>query len=176
MHNCRRTIFIQIRRKELTKTLIYDNFKLKLEKEFPNCCFNIDPQSSMLAQHWNRHRIRNSRSGGLRLSTPPLGHIVSQKEAFVCLKSECQSGKTNPRSPTFQAGSYDHCTRVPTLVMVIKFYTSVHHPPNIYVHQISEQLQKWSWPLKKWLQPVISATTKVILTIKEVITATLKMI
>ena len=68
----------------------------------------------------SRHRIQNSSLGGLRPSTLPLGHGCSSqyfiltsergRTIFVSLKLECQS---RVRSPTFQAGSFNHCTRAP---------------------------------------------------------------
>ena len=68
----------------------------------------------------SRHMIRNSSPGGLRPSALPLSHggspqywiFTSERGRniffFETWRPEWGS---NPRSPTFQAGSFNHCTR-----------------------------------------------------------------
>ena len=62
----------------------------------------------------SRHRIRNS-SPARHLSVTEAPHYIeslrgSGEETF-CFLEYC----SNPRSPTFQTGSFDHCTRAPAL-------------------------------------------------------------
>ena len=66
------------------------------------------------------HRIRNSSPGSLRSSTLPLGHggspqywiFTSERgNFFVSLNLGGQSGVRAPQSLTFQACSFNHCTR-----------------------------------------------------------------
>ena len=71
-----------------------------------------------------RHRIRNSSNGDLRLSTLPLGNAgspqyflgVIREKTFCFFKTGRPEWGSNPRSPTFQAGSFNHCTRATSLV------------------------------------------------------------
>ena len=66
----------------------------------------------------SRHRIRNSCHDGLRPSTLPLGHGGSpqywiftreREETFCFFENWIPERVTSPRSPTFQAGSFNHC-------------------------------------------------------------------
>ena len=72
----------------------------------------------------SRHRIINSRPGGLRPSTLPLGHggssniessRMSGEETSCFFETWRPEWGLNPRSPTFQAGSSNPCTRAPIL-------------------------------------------------------------
>ena len=83
----------------------------------------------------SRHRTRNSSPGGLRPSTLPLGHrgspqywiFTSEGEGNILflwnLKLEARAG-FEPRSPTFQAGSFNHYTRVSALTSHWNIYFS----------------------------------------------------
>ena len=67
----------------------------------------------------SRHRIRNSRPGGLRTSILPQYWISTSERGRNILflwKIEGQSG-VRTRDPRFSkhAGSFTHCTRAPTL-------------------------------------------------------------
>ena len=72
----------------------------------------------------SRHRIRNSTpwlseaelatSWSRRLPTISNLYEWGGKKHYISLKLECQSG-VDPRSPTFQASSVNHCTRAPVL-------------------------------------------------------------
>ena len=75
----------------------------------------------------SRHRIRNSNPDGLRPSTLPLGHGGSHniesirfngEETFCFFEIWGPEWGSNPRSPIFQAGSFNHCTRAPAQVTV----------------------------------------------------------
>ena len=68
-----------------------------------------------------RHRIRNSNPDGLRLSPLPLGYgslpnieflRVSREETFCFFETWMPEWGSNPRSPTFLTGSFNHYTRV----------------------------------------------------------------
>ena len=77
----------------------------------------------------SKHRIRNSSSGGLRPSTLPIGNGGSQQYwIFMSQRGRNISFLWNlgrpewsskPRSPTFQAGSFNHCIRVPAMALYI---------------------------------------------------------
>ena len=67
-------------------------------------------------------QTRNSSPGGLRSSTLPLGHggspqywiITSERRRNIFFFETWRPEWCwNPRSPTFQAGSFNHCTRPP---------------------------------------------------------------
>ena len=69
-----------------------------------------------------RYRIKNSIPGSLRPSTLPPDHgcftqfwIFTSElgRTHVSWKPEKSEHGTNPRSPTFQAGSFNHCTMGP---------------------------------------------------------------
>ena len=102
------------------------NSQVKLNKWPPLCTCRLKwarrtlpPEDGEMNEMTLPSRIRNSSPGGLRPSTLPLGHGGSPailnlyewagKKYFVSLKLEGQ----NPRSPTFHAGSINHCTRAP---------------------------------------------------------------
>ena len=62
--------------------------------------------------------IRNSSLGSLRRSTLPSNHTiesfrVSWEETFCFFETWRHELGWNPRSPTFQAGSFNHCTSAP---------------------------------------------------------------
>ena len=81
----------------------------------------------------SRHRIRNWRPGGLGLNTIPLvtkapynieSLRVSGEETFCFFETSRPEWGSNPRSPTFQAGSFNHCTRALANIQVIKNWDS----------------------------------------------------
>ena len=70
----------------------------------------------------SRHRIRNSSPDGLRPITPPFGHVGSHnieslrvrgEETFCFFENRRQEWGSNLWTPTFQAGSFNQCTRAP---------------------------------------------------------------
>ena len=70
----------------------------------------------------SKHMIVNSSSGGLRRCTLPLGHrgfpqycmVASDRgKSILFLEIWRPEWGSNPRSPTFQAGSFNHCTSEP---------------------------------------------------------------
>ena len=63
--------------------------------------------------NWARRTWRSQAELAIsrRLPTILFFYEWAGKKHFVSLKLECQS----PRSPTFQAGSFNHCTRAPAL-------------------------------------------------------------
>ena len=66
--------------------------------------------------HCHRHIIRNSSHGVLRPSMLTLGHTILNLhdwETFCLFETWRPEWGANPRSPTFQAGSFNDCARVP---------------------------------------------------------------
>ena len=63
----------------------------------------------------SRHRIRNLIPSGLRPSKPPFGHGRST-QYWIFTSERGRNLLWNPRSPTFQAGSFNHCTSPPPWV------------------------------------------------------------
>ena len=64
----------------------------------------------------SRHRLRNSCHDSLRPSTLPHNIEslrVTGEEIFYFSGTLRPEWGSNPRSPTFQAGSFNHCTRTP---------------------------------------------------------------
>ena len=59
-----------------------------------------------------RSEAEHATSWSQRLPTILNIYKWAEKKHVVSLKLECQSG-SNPRSPTFQAGSFNHCTSPP---------------------------------------------------------------
>ena len=58
---------------------------------------------------WSQHKHGTSRSR--RFPTILNIYEWARKKYIVSLKPECHNGRRNPRSPTLQAGSFNHCTR-----------------------------------------------------------------
>ena len=92
-----------------------------------------------------RHRVRNSSSDGLRPSPLPLGHggspqfwifTIEREETICFLETWRQEWGSNPRSPTFQAGSFNHCTRAPARVKqeTNDYFTQCTRPQTNAVH------------------------------------------
>ena len=79
----------------------------------------------------SRHRIRNSSSGGLRPSTLPFMEALHNTESlrgdgvetFCFFETRIPERGTNSRSPTFQAGSFNHCTSKTSPVSLIRQVT-----------------------------------------------------
>ena len=70
-------------------------------------------QNSKFEPWWSEAKHATSRHG----SSPHTDYFrVSRKETFVSLEPEYQSGGANPRSLTFQAGSFNPCNRAPAHV------------------------------------------------------------
>ena len=87
----------------------------------------------------SRHRIRNSSPGGLRPSMLSLG---VKKKIFCFFETWMPERGTKLRYPTFQEGSFDHCT-----MAHVKWSGSIYPPPPPQV--------KWSgnihpFPLNDW--------------------------
>ena len=69
----------------------------------------------------SRHMIRNSNPGGLRPSSLPLGHggsphywiFTNEQGRNILFLWNLNARGSDPRSPTPQAGSSNHCTRAP---------------------------------------------------------------
>ena len=85
----------------------------------------------------SRHRIRNLNPGGLRPSSLLLGHggspqyieslRVSREETYGFFETEMPERGTNPRTPTFQADSFNHCTRAPASSLYILVNARCHY-------------------------------------------------
>ena len=73
----------------------------------------LKTQDSKLEPWWSEAEHATPRPR--RLSTILILYESTGKKHFVSLKFEGQSGGSSPRSPTFQAGSFNHCTRAPDL-------------------------------------------------------------
>ena len=86
------------------------------------------------------HRIRNSSPGGLMPSTLPLGHgsspqywiFTNEQGRNICFFETWRAKwGLNPRSPTFQAGSFNHCTRASranSKIIIMILYTCTSLP------------------------------------------------
>ena len=70
----------------------------------------------------SRHRIRNSSRAGLKPSTLPLSHggphnieylRMSGKETVCFFETRGPEWGLNLRSPTYQARSFNYCTKIP---------------------------------------------------------------
>ena len=101
----------------------------------------------------SRHMIRNLSPGSLRPSTLPLGHGGSQQYwIFMSERGKCffetwgPDWGSNPRSPNFQAGSFNHCTRAPALTVKDIMYPnniSYWTRPNV-VLKLVQHSRRWT--------------------------------
>ena len=59
---------------------------------------------------------------------------VSGEETFCFFETWWPEWGSNPRSSTFQAGSFNHCTRVPPLAICHKTTKIIHSPGDSYTN------------------------------------------
>ena len=113
----------------------------------------------------SRHMIRKSNPGCLRPSSLPLGHRgshnskylrVSGKETHRLFETWISERGSNPRSPTFQACSFSHCTRAPASHFESKIFEMVVDPKHIGFQMKQKELNKIFMMVSNWKNPLFS--------------------
>ena len=113
----------------------------------------------------SRHRIRNSvwgRAGYLSVIEAPHKTESLQVSGYMFLWNLNTRAGTNPRSPTFQTGSFTHCTRAPIPITPITgIKDDAEFPPNdpsskaLHVH--CHRKKNWKQNISRTAEPLSDA-------------------